>query len=318
MTRSLTRGLRPMSRIQSWLRDVLAGHGPRQSVITTRRGCNIVLLRCTCCCGDARSCRTSRGPLGTNACGDRETRAPSGRWLGCGPSRPKRFAHHRPGGLPPCYFAEPGPVVHGLCAEEHVIRMTSFVVVDRICLQKAGAVRACMVHGCPQHALGKTSATRSSVDEEAHDGPHRSIVHRLHDRAPTELRIVLSWPERDPCDRNALLVSDEPRYGSLLHEGLHRLPVVRAYASPRSGLSVEHAEAGSNDGPIEQLDQVVPPLLCYGAHIECHPGQCTRRRPAVGTASNLTRGLLTQAEAYCRRSGACWANTGNGGWWSAT
>ena len=187
-------------------------------------------------------------------------------------SGPKPFAHHRTRGSTPGHFPEPGAVVHGLRTEEHVIRVASSVLVHRIGLQEAGAARAGVVHGCPEHPLGQAPATGAPVDEEADDGPHRSVVYRLHDGGPAELRVVLSRAERDPCDRDAVLVSDEPWHGSPIHQCLHRLSILPADAGGRSGLPVEHAETGSNDWPIEQLDQVGPPLLRDGDSFERHSG----------------------------------------------
>ena len=85
--------------------------------------------------------------------------------------------------------------------------------------------------------------------------------------------------------RNAVLVSDQPGHGAPIHECLHRPPVLLAGAGTGSDLAIELAEAGSNDGPIEQLDQVGPPFLrdrsCFEPHGACNLSG-RRSRPPRG------------------------------------
>jgi hypothetical protein len=130
--------------------------------------------------------------------------------------------------------------------------------VGRISLHESGAARPCVFDGSPKHPLRKAAASGLPVDEETHDGPHRSIVQRLHHRGPTELPEILSGPHGDPCDWDAVLVSDEPGHGAPVHQEPHGLADLQADAGARPDLPVEHAEAGPDDGSIEQLDLVGP------------------------------------------------------------
>ena len=121
--------------------------------------------------------------------------------------------------------------------------------------------RACAVRGLDLERCGRRRSTRwtTPAGRPRASSPGSGGASRSPLWAPaTPMR-----PERRRRIRST-------GHGAPIHECLHRPPVLLADAGTGSDLPIELAETGSNDGPIEQLDQVRPPFLrdrlCFEPH----------------------------------------------------
>jgi hypothetical protein len=84
-----------------------------------------------------------------------------------------------------------------------------------------------VVDGRAEQGLAHSSASGLLIHEEAHDRPHGSIVHRLHDRGPGQLLVVLAGTEGDPADRSVVLVRDQTGDAARIDEGFHPTAIRR-------------------------------------------------------------------------------------------
>src|SRR3990170_3569587 len=174
--------------------------------------------------------------------------------------------HHGSRLLPASDFFEAGSIVHALRSEPHEVRMAALSLVNRIGFQERGAMGAGIVDSRFEERLRNPPPSLPSVDEEADDRPHGSVVDSLHHGRAFEPTIVLAGPKRDPPHGPPGLVADQPGDVAAVDERLHGTFVALTARSMAAGpgSSVVHTPAVSNDRPsrpAEQLDQVVPAIL---------------------------------------------------------
>src|SRR2546428_1501925 len=160
--------------------------------------------------------------------------------------RSKSAADDRPRFLSAGDLAGARVVVEGLGPEPHEVWVASRLLVDWICLEQRGAVRASIVDRAPQQYPRDALTPLFRIHEETHDRPHGFLIDALHHPGALQARIVLAGPQGNPADRPSISVGDEPRHRSAIHECLHgsliclspaeatapRFPIVHTPAPP--------------------------------------------------------------------------------------
>src|SRR5437879_6966434 len=123
--------------------------------------------------------------------------------------RSKSAADDRPRFLSAGDLAEACVVVEALGPEPHEVWVTSRLLVDWICLEQRGPVRASVVDRVPQQCPRDALTPLFRIHEETYDRPHGFLINALHYPGALQPCIVLAGPQRNPADRPSISRSEE-------------------------------------------------------------------------------------------------------------
>jgi hypothetical protein len=108
------------------------------------------------------------------------------------------------------------------------------------------------------------------MDDEAGDrpGPVVAFFAGAVVLRPLEMSEVRAGRDRDPADRNAVLVREEAGLAAFLDDRSHPAPVRLAAAAtaspPHAPAVLTGAAAAARSAPREEVDEVVPPVRSDG------------------------------------------------------